>query len=233
MRGIFVEFFGEGHRITEIVLEDVVALFGDDCPSTQKRCPAEWRSRPDILCTSSFGLTQEVKLDSILDQFLGVVHLYGETTSPFQHALIDGKDSLGHIECTALLKHEIKHRPYDNQLVSVVLWYCPPVECVETFLDRLESPACPCLGKWRHAICFVPCPVHPHLGEACYPHPHDDAKVLCDINHTSTTPPARTRLAHFHSLVMGIIVRLLHQKKKKKKNLTRRGRTTGKIQVEW
>ena len=57
-------------------------------------------------------------------------------------------------------------------------------------------------------------PVHPHLGEAYYPHPHDDAKVLCYINHASTTPPVRTRLAHFHSLVMGIIVSLLHKKMK-------------------
>ena len=92
---------------------------------------------------------------------------------------------------------------------------------MEIFLGHLESPACHCLGRWRHAVGFVPRPVHPHLGEAYYPHPHDDAKVLCDINHTSTTPPVRTLLAHFHSLVMGIIVHLLHKKNSNWKNPSR------------
>ena len=78
----------------------------------------------------------------------------------------------GHMEGTIFFHGVIHYRPYDYELVSVTLGYCPSVEGVEIFPSRFEL-SCHCLGKCRHTEGFVPSPVHPHFGESYYPHPQD------------------------------------------------------------
>ena len=103
MSGIFVEFFSEGHRIIKIVYEDVVALLERIAQQPENDVPQSGGHALIyyvIQHLTTFCLTQEVKLDSILYRLLGIVHPYGERTSPFQYTVIDGKVSPRHVECT-------------------------------------------------------------------------------------------------------------------------------------
>ena len=106
--------------------------------------------------------------------FIGLYSLMERRSFDFGRPSLMDRFLLG-MQCVTCLQHEIQHRPYDDQLVHVVLGYCPSVVRMEVFLDRLKSSLCHCLGKWSHAVSFILGPVHPHFWEPYYPHPSDYA----------------------------------------------------------